>query len=55
MHNAQSILIRDYLASLHAAFTIEEVQLQLHRAGLDDLKVLEIDDRYLEVFGTMCT
>ena len=55
MQNAQSILIRDYLASLHAAFTIEEVQLQLHRAGLDYLKVLEIDDRYLEVFGTMCT
>ncbi|MFL0737623.1 MAG: trans-aconitate 2-methyltransferase [Prochlorococcus sp.] len=53
MHNSPSILIRDYLASLHAAFTLKEVQFQLHHAGLDQLKVIEVEDRYLEVFGTM--
>ena len=53
MQEAPSILIRDYLASLHAAFTLEEVQSQLVHAGLDHLHVIEVEDRYLDVFGTI--
>ncbi|MFZ9230103.1 MAG: class I SAM-dependent methyltransferase [Prochlorococcaceae cyanobacterium] len=49
---APEVLQRDYLASLHAAFTTAEVRLQLHHAGLDQsLQVKELDDRYLEVWG----
>ena len=49
---APEVLRRDYLASLHAAFTAAEVRLQLQCAGLDQaLQVNEVDDRYLEVWG----
>ncbi len=49
--NAPEVLIRDYLASLHAAFTIDEVRIQLDNIGLERFKVRELDDRYLEVIG----
>ena len=52
-NNAPSILKRDYLASLHAAFTLTEVEIQLKSAGLYQLKVFEVDDRYLEVVGVL--
>ena len=48
---APAILQRDYLASLHAAFTPEEVEAQLEQAGLGGLTVAAVDDRYLEVWG----
>ncbi len=51
--NASAILNRDYLASLQAAFTISEVKSQLDFAGLCQLKVFEVDDRYLEVVGIL--
>ncbi len=51
--SAPSILKRDYLASLHAAFTIDEVKSQLEKAGLCQLKVFEVDDRYLDVIGVL--
>ena len=51
--NAPFILKRDYLASLHAAFTVDEVRIQLDRVGLYQLKVFEVDDRYLEVVGVL--
>jgi hypothetical protein len=48
------VLQRDYLASLHAAFTPEEVQQQLQEAGLaDQLQVAALEDRYLEVWGQL--
>ncbi len=50
---AAPILIRDYLASLHAAFTVDEVREQIQLAGLENLRVFEVDDRYLEVNGTI--
>ena len=55
-HAAQAppVLQRDYLASLHAAFTPEEVEQQLQAAGLAPLlQVAPVDDRYLEVWGRL--
>jgi len=50
--DAPPVLQRDYVASLHAAFTVDEVRQQLALAGLaDQLQVAELDDRYLEVWG----
>lgn len=51
---APAVLQRDYVASLHAAFTVAEVRQQLAEAGLDNqLQVAELDDRYLEVWGRL--
>ena len=49
--NSHPILVRDYIASLKAAFTVNEVRNQLDKANIKDFKVFEIDDCYLEVFG----
>tara|TARA_B100000029_G_scaffold277976_1_gene272398 strand:- start:2232 stop:2933 length:702 start_codon:yes stop_codon:yes gene_type:complete len=49
---APQVLVKDYLASLHAAFTVLEVKSQLQREGLTYLNVYEVDDRYLEVVGS---
>ena len=51
MAYAPEVLQRDYRASLHAAFTTAEVKAQLADAGLAQLQVLEVEDRYLEVSG----
>ena len=52
--DAPPVLQRDYLASLHAAFTPEEVQQQLQEAGLaDQLQVAALENRYLEVWGQL--
>jgi len=52
--DAPAVLQHDYVASLHAAFTLEEVQQQLHEAGLaDQLQVAALEDRYLEVWGQL--
>ena len=47
------VLIDDYLASLQASFTVEEVIAQLEMEGLEELSVYEYGDRYLEVVGTL--
>ena len=51
LSDAPDILIKDYLASLKAAFTVEEVRTQLLKVSLDYLNVIEVEDRYLEVIG----
>ena len=51
--NCHQILKNDYLASLRASFTVEEVQEQLLVEGFTRLKVIDVDDRYLEVFGVL--
>ena len=52
--DAPPVLQRDYRASLHAAFTPEEVRGQLRAAGLaGSLQVAPTDDRYLEVWGRL--
>lgn len=50
---APQVLQKDYLASLHAAFTAEEVRRQLADAGLHSLEVVEVEDRYLDVVGRL--
>ena len=44
------VLQRDFRASLHAAFTVDEVRGQLRAAGLE-LAVESIDDHHLVVWG----
>ena len=51
--DAPPVLQHDYLASLQAAFTPEEVAAQLSAAGLDGLHVASLEDRYLEVWGRL--
>ena len=50
-HFPPQVLIDDYLASLKAAFTVEEVRVQIEREGLDHLIVDKNEDRYLAVAG----
>jgi trans-aconitate 2-methyltransferase len=50
---APEILRCDYRASLHAAFTPQEVEHQLVGAGLSGLRVQPLEDRYLEVWGML--
>lgn len=51
--DAPEVLQHDYLCSLHAAFTPEEVQEQLRICGLTELAVAAVEDRYLEVWGRL--
>ena len=51
--DASPVLKRDYEASLRAAFTVAEVEIQLQQAGLEHLEVLEREDRYLTVAGVL--
>ena len=49
---APEVLREDFRNSLRAAFTLEEVQAQLHRADLGNLAVKAVGDRHLIVAGT---
>jgi len=51
--SAPDVLRADYLASLHAAFTLTEVETQLAAAGLAALDVVPVEDRYLEIRGRL--
>ena len=52
--DAPPVLQHDYIASLHAAFSPDEVRAQLEAAGLaQQLQVGALDDRYLEVWGRL--
>jgi SAM-dependent methyltransferase len=51
--DAPPVLQRDYLASLQAAFEPREVAEQLQTAGLGQLQVRPLEDRYLEVWGQL--
>jgi len=54
LSQAPAVLQHDYVASLHAAFTLVEVRRQLEQAGLAEaLQVAELDDRYLEICGRL--
>ena len=47
------VLRRDFRNSLIAAYTVDEVQQQLHAAGLYNLEVDMVSDRHLAVHGRM--
>lgn len=49
--NEPEILQRDFYNSLLAAFTPNEIQTQLANAGLTELKVKEISDRHVLIYG----
>ncbi len=54
MVGAPAVLRQDYRASLHAAFTPEEVMQQLEQVGLAaQLQVAPLQERYLEVWGRL--
>jgi ubiquinone/menaquinone biosynthesis C-methylase UbiE len=46
-----AILRRDFLHSLHAAFTPAEIRAQLREAGLDGLRVRALGDRHVMAWG----
>lgn len=49
--DAPPILQRDFIASLHAAYTPEEVRQQLVAAGLPGFQVEEVDDIHFVAWG----
>ncbi len=51
--NAPSILKRDFSASLEAAYTVKEVELEINKAGINNFNVIEVDDRYLDIKGVI--
>ena len=52
---APDLLVRDFRASLHAAYRIDEVREQLAAAGLAGLEVAMASDRHLAVSGRMAS
>ena len=48
-----AVLREDFLASLCAAFTPEEIEMQLAGVQLQDLQIEIVSDRHLIVFGYM--
>lgn len=46
-----AMLQEEFYRSLLAAYTVEEIREQLHRAGLDGLRVEMVTDRHLDIFG----
>jgi SAM-dependent methyltransferase len=51
--DAPDVLRRDFRNSLFAAYTVEEVEQQLQRAGLESLVVRTVSDRHLAVTGRL--
>ena len=47
------LLQEEFYRSLLSAFKVEEIRKQLDAAGLNNLKVEALADRYLDVYGTM--
>ena len=50
---APGLVVRDFHASLHAAYRVEEVTRQLAAAGLSELGVAMVSDRHLAVSGRL--
>ena len=44
-------MIRDFLSSLKAAYTAEEVVAYLEKSNWKSYKVIEVGDRYLDIIG----
>ncbi len=51
--DAPDVLRRDFAASLHAAYTVEEVREQLASTALNGLDVRQVSDRHLAVMGSL--
>ncbi len=48
---ANSIVIRDFVASLKAAYTVDEIREYLKSSNLDWFEIKEIGDRYIDITG----
>jgi SAM-dependent methyltransferase len=53
--DAPTVLRRDFLASLHAAYTLDEVRQQLIAAGLPQLRVEQVDELHFVGWGNSGT
>ena len=53
LENSPEILKKDFYASLHASFTVDEVNQQLINAGFSKLEVLQVEELYFEIIGTI--
>lgn len=51
--NEPEILRRDFFNSLHAAYTVEEIETQLQMSGLYYLDVYEVSDRHWVALGRL--
>jgi len=51
--DAPDLLRRDFRNSLYAAFSVEEVEIQLLEAGLEKLEVEVVSDRHFTVAGDL--
>jgi 2-polyprenyl-3-methyl-5-hydroxy-6-metoxy-1,4-benzoquinol methylase len=51
--DAPIVLQQDFSHSLRAAYTLGELAAQLHLAGLQQLQVVQISDRHVQVSGTL--
>ena len=51
--DAPPVLERDFIASLHAAYTVDEVGQQLIQAGLPQFKVEQVDELHLIASGVV--
>ena len=49
--DAPAVLQRDFIASLHAAYSLEEVKQQLNAAGLADFKADQVDELHFVAWG----
>jgi ubiquinone/menaquinone biosynthesis C-methylase UbiE len=54
-NEAPPVLRRDFIASLHAAYTIDEVRQQLIAAGLPQFRVDQVDELHLVAWGNSGT
>ena len=54
-NDAPPVLRRDFIASLHAAYTLDEVRQQLIAAGLPQFRVDQVDELHLVVWGNSGT
>ncbi len=50
---APAILQRDFFNSLCAAFTLEEIKMQLSASGLEGFEVISVNGYHLAVFGAL--
>jgi ubiquinone/menaquinone biosynthesis C-methylase UbiE len=50
-NDAPPVLRRDFMASLHAAYTIDEIRKQLDSAGLSDFKIDQTDEFHFVGWG----
>jgi hypothetical protein len=49
--DAPPVLQRDFIASLHAAYTLEEISAQLQTVGLSSFHVDHVDELHFVVWG----